>query len=115
MKEILPQVSQVWRVYETEEGPVRLQRFVPHAGSTIQNAVQAGLRRGYRFCRPTVGRYLQDDRSTMSGFLIMPTSQETADIFVVLPGGSQIAPVKRSLESVEKSPLGWLLVMADPA
>lgn len=115
MTEVLAQVRPAWRVYETEVGPVRIQRLQPKGGSKIQDAIRIGLRKGYQYCHPTVGQCLQGDRSTVPGFLVMPTSAVTIHIFLVLPGGSRIAPVERSLSFVEQSPLGWLLVMADPA
>ena len=115
MTEALAQVRPAWRVYQTEVGPVRIQRLQPQPGSKIQNAIRTGLRHGYQYCHPTVGQRLQCDRSTVPGFLVMPTSAVTTHIFVVLPGGGRIVPVEYAFSYVEQSQLGWLLVMVDPS
>lgn len=106
-------LRQAWRVYQTERGPVRLQCLAPKAGSKIRNAIQTGLDRGYRYCHPMVRQHLERDRSAKAGYLVMPTGEEAASIFMVLQGG-MIVPVRRNLDAVERSNLGWLLVMADP-
>ena len=102
-----------WRTYRFGERVVEIRKLQPKSGISLDEAIQAGLSRGYRYLSEREKKKLLQETVRTPGYLVVPSDRLwTAKVFEVRRGGT-VQPTIRNRSWVETSGAQFSVLMAE--